>query len=392
MKKIILRENIRNILHEEVIKKSNTKKIILEYTNGNIPESELVKLDLPSGGKSSAMLNSKAAKDFNDMVKAAKEEGVNIEVSQGYRPKGSKEKGCSEGFTQWCAWIKYKNGTGNLAAVPGTSNHGSGAAIDVRNCKKGGKVHTWLTQNASKFNFRPFYKEAWHWDHSSSGSVKSSADSASSKGSYGSSSSSYQESDSEDLTVQGIIDNIRNMFGKKTDNTSDESDNNISNSEESNKNTNKDSKNKTSGDVILMGGLDYRPGDLNITQQINVVKEKLPKKNVIGFRYSNLKDTLKAIKDNPDAYVILFSAGCNYSSEIAKTIKNKDRLFIVEPYASSKNTSNSVKSAVSSGVPSSNVVTGAGKPRGEGVVSGATKTPSSYDHWGALKFVTTLIK
>ena len=78
------------------------KTIIKEVSNGNIPDSNLIAIDTPSGGKGTAKLNSKAAKDFNDMVKAAKSENVEILVSQGYRPLGSKEKGCSEGFTQWC--------------------------------------------------------------------------------------------------------------------------------------------------------------------------------------------------------------------------------------------------------------------------------------------------
>ena len=48
--------------------------------------------------------------------------------------------------------------------------------------------------------------------------------------------------------------------------------------------------------------------------------------------------------------------------------------------------------AVSSGVPSSNVVVGPNKPRGAGVVGGSTTTPTNLNHWGALDFVTTLIK
>ena len=141
-----------------------------------------------------------------------------------------------------------------------------------------------------------------------------------------------------------------------------------------------------------MGGLDYRSGDLNIKQQTNKINVKLPNKNVLGFRYNDLSGVLAAIKNNPYSYVILFSAGCNKSSTIANAMKDKQKLFIVEPYATSKSVTDSVSSAVSSGVPSSNVVVGPNKPRGNGVVGGATKTPTNLDHWGALDFVTTLIK
>lgn len=151
---------------------------------------------------------------------------------------------------------------------------------------------------------------------------------------------------------------------------------------------NKDSK---SDIVILMGGLDYRPGDLNITQQKNVLQSKLPNKKVIGFRYTDLTGVLNAIKNNPDSYVVLFSAGCSKSAEIANAMTDKSKLFIVEPYAASSSVASSVSNAVSSGTPSSNVVAGPNKARGDGAVAGATKTPPNYDHWGALDFVTTLI-
>ena len=139
-----------------------------ESANGQLSDSELSPIVSPSGGQTNNRLNTAAAKDFNAMVKAAYDEAkLNLTVSQGYRHLGSKNEGCSKGFTQWCAWIKYKSGKGNLAANPGSSNHGLGAAVDVENCKKGSPIHTWLTKNASRFNFYPLASESWHWDHTS---------------------------------------------------------------------------------------------------------------------------------------------------------------------------------------------------------------------------------
>ena len=145
-------------------------KILTEASNGNLPDSMLVNLKTPTGGKSNAKLNIQASSDFNRMVDAAAKDGVNITVSQGYRSLGSQEEGCGGGFTQWCAWKKYKSGTGNLAAKPGTSNHGWGSAIDVQNCRRGSKVHKWLSNNAQNFGFYPLASESWHWDHKSSAS------------------------------------------------------------------------------------------------------------------------------------------------------------------------------------------------------------------------------
>jgi hypothetical protein len=147
-----------------------------------------------------------------------------------------------------------------------------------------------------------------------------------------------------------------------------------------------------SGDVILMGGLDNRSGDKNISQQVELLKSNMGGKNVIGHRYNDFSGVEKSILKNPDSYVVLFSAGCSHSSKIASLISDKSKLFIVEPFASSSNTASSVQNAVSKGVPSGNVIVGPSTARGAGVVSGATKTPSGTSHWGALKFVGSLIK
>jgi hypothetical protein len=143
--------------------------------------------------------------------------------------------------------------------------------------------------------------------------------------------------------------------------------------------------------IILMGGLDYRQGDKNISQQVEIVKQSSGIKNVIGHRYMKINDVLSSIKENPDAYVILFSAGCRYSNEIAKVMNDKSKLYIVEPYAVSSGTANSVRNAVSQGVPPKNVIVGPSKGRGSGVVDGSTKTPPNIGHWGSLEYVGTLL-
>lgn len=144
-------------------------------------------------------------------------------------------------------------------------------------------------------------------------------------------------------------------------------------------------------DIILMGGLDNRGGDKSISQQVELLKKNVTNKNVIGFRYNDPSGVKDAIKSHPNAYVVLFSAGCGYSSEMASMIKDKNKLFVVEPYASSQKTGNSVRGAVSSGVPNKNVVTGPITPRGNGVVNGSTSTPQGIGHWGALEYVGNLI-
>jgi hypothetical protein len=154
----------------------------------------------------------------------------------------------------------------------------------------------------------------------------------------------------------------------------------------------KDVITNTSNNVILMGGLDNRSGDLNINQQADLLKSTLKNKSVIAFRYNDLVGVLDAIKKHPNDIVVLFSAGCSYSNKISKEIKNKDNLFIVEPYATSSSVRDSVSQAINNGVPNKNVVVGTTQSRGLNVVENATHTPSNYIHWDALKFVGTLIK
>jgi len=77
---------------------------------------------------------------------------------------------------QWLAgWI------GTWLAAPGFSNHNDGRAIDLYCRLASGRVlsasradiphwhatwlHRWLTRNAARFDFHPYEREPWHWEH-----------------------------------------------------------------------------------------------------------------------------------------------------------------------------------------------------------------------------------
>ena len=180
------------------------------------------------------------------------------------------------------------------------------------------------------------------------------------------------------MNLQENIQRIKEMMGNKKVDEPDKED---------------DSQDKISSvDIIFMGGLDNRPGDLTLNQQTKRLKDKLPNKNIISFRYTNSTGVLAAIKKTPEAYVVLFSAGGKHSSAAAKEITNKYKLFIVEPYNGKNGYIKSVNGAVSIGVPTSNVITGPDAARGKGIVSSSTKTPEGINHWGALGYVTRFIK
>lgn len=153
-------------------------------------------------------------------------------------------------------------------------------------------------------------------------------------------------------------------------------------------------KSTGSFDAVLVGGLDYRDGDLDIDSQVKLLNSGLGNdKKIKGFRYStSTRDIEDFLEKNPKIPVYLFSAGCKKANELAiSPYVNKNKLFIIEPYAVGPVTKNNVRAAVSSGVPSSNVYVGKSGGRGAGVVSGASSSNSS-SHWGALKQVGLMTK
>lgn len=93
------------------------------YQNGRIPQSELVVI--PSG-QGTAYASQPAGAAFNTARFCAVRDGVDLYVVgpvSGYRSYGDQVR-------FWNMWL---NGTGNLAARPGQSNHGYGRAFDLGN-------------------------------------------------------------------------------------------------------------------------------------------------------------------------------------------------------------------------------------------------------------------
>lgn len=148
----------------------------------------------------------------------------------------------------------------------------------------------------------------------------------------------------------------------------------------------------TGVDAVLVGGLDYRSSDYPISQQVELLKKGFgTNKNVKGFRYNTpTSEILNFLNKNPKVPVFLFSAGCTKAKELSNSSNvDKDKLFIIEPFASSQKTKNIVQSAVNNGVPSKNVFVGGSSGRGSGVVSGSSSSNSS-SHWGSLSKVGSM--
>jgi len=119
------------------------------YQNGRIPLNALSPI---VGG--SYMWPSAAAR-FNQMSNKYKLQTGTPLTGSGYRTYEDQVK----------FWNLYISGKGNLAARPGTSNHGWGLAVDVKGASSyGGSIFKWLAENAKSFGFSNDVRgEPWHW-------------------------------------------------------------------------------------------------------------------------------------------------------------------------------------------------------------------------------------
>ncbi len=115
---------------------------------------------------------------FDKMASAAKQAGVAITIASGFRTVARQE------YFWNCYQTKQCN-NGNLAARPGTSNHGRGIALDVNtNCGTqtgakpncgGSKVYQWLLKNGHNYGFkRTVQSEPWHWEYVGAGATPAS--------------------------------------------------------------------------------------------------------------------------------------------------------------------------------------------------------------------------
>lgn len=130
------------------------------YPNGNIPTSAMTKIYSRGGN---FYLKPDAAYWWLRLMDAYAEKwGVPLEITDGYRTYAE----------QVYYWNAYQAGWGNVAAYPGTSNHGWAMAVDIYTPSFGGSAnaeqHKWLQQNAPSFGWTwttgKASGESWHWE------------------------------------------------------------------------------------------------------------------------------------------------------------------------------------------------------------------------------------
>lgn len=125
------------------------------YRNGRIPSNALT--DIGGGQK----LYGRAAQAYLQMKAAARRDGVNLRLTDSYRSYAAQ---VDLARRKGIYGVRQPNGRLGLAARPGTSNHGIGAAVDV-NLGASPGASAWLRANASRYGFRTIPREPWHWEY-----------------------------------------------------------------------------------------------------------------------------------------------------------------------------------------------------------------------------------
>ena len=119
------------------------------YGNGRIPSDRLTPI-----GQGGHRLFAPAAASWQNIVAAASADGISLRITDSYRSYGEQvDLADRKGLYQ----------SGGLAAVPGTSNHGWGLAVDAD--VRDPATMEWLRVNGPRFGWvETTPREPWHWE------------------------------------------------------------------------------------------------------------------------------------------------------------------------------------------------------------------------------------
>ena len=144
------------------------------YRNGQTSRNAFTPI-----GQDGHVMYKDAAEAFIRMRAAAAKVSITIRVTDSLRPKFGgklsqfaqfKEKGQFDGPKAKGYKGRSESPYSELkgwAAVPGTSNHGWGLAVDIDTGEQGteSKVYQWMKENAGDYGFRTISNEPWHWEY-----------------------------------------------------------------------------------------------------------------------------------------------------------------------------------------------------------------------------------
>ena len=109
-------------------------------------------------------VHSSIAAQVEAMLNAARADGVTL-TGSGYRDPAEqialRRQHC--GSSSYAIYQAPSSSCSPPTAVPGTSNHERGMAIDFNNCPHGSACFSWLSANAARFGLYNLPSESWHW-------------------------------------------------------------------------------------------------------------------------------------------------------------------------------------------------------------------------------------
>lgn len=148
----------REAEEEAAARKQAQRTSLDEYTNGRIPLSALCELDFASAHRQRCDATD-ALEELNLAFQATF--GASLKVTDSYRP--------------YAAQVACRENKGSLCATPGTSNHGTGIAVDFGGGASsfGTREHDWLLDHAGEYGWTlPNWARAsgskpepWHWEY-----------------------------------------------------------------------------------------------------------------------------------------------------------------------------------------------------------------------------------
>lgn len=143
---------------EAAARKQAQRTSLDEYANGRIPVSALCELDFAPAHRQRCDATD-ALEELNLAFEAAF--GASLKVTDSYR--------------SYAAQVACRENKGSLCATPGTSNHGTGIAVDFGGGASsfGTREHDWLLDHAGEYGWTlPSWARAsgskpepWHWEY-----------------------------------------------------------------------------------------------------------------------------------------------------------------------------------------------------------------------------------
>lgn len=123
--------------------------VLAPYGNGHIPDAMLAPIEQPGH-----RLYAPAAASWDQLVDAAAADGFDLRITDSYRSYDQQVD---------LAGRKGLYSEGGLAAVPGTSNHGWGLAVDADVSDPA--LLAWIREHGRDFGWvEAVPREPWHWE------------------------------------------------------------------------------------------------------------------------------------------------------------------------------------------------------------------------------------